>query len=857
MFIRRLVILLAAAAAVSASAYAEDISRNEDFFISAPVMRCEGKRADVLEAGKSYGTLEIKLSAEKNTSSAYAELTAAAAYYSGGMLVKAAAASGASTENVTDFVCTLNDITPSEGDVIKIFVWNGTQKPYAQICTVNTESSAEDSEQKDMETIRARIEKDSGLYSTTANPSGILAKLGSDGKFTDVNYSDTSKSTWSPSVVMTNVATMCSAYFSEGNKYYMDENLKAAIDSVLNDWAKNKYTSTNWWFNEIDMPKKILQVLLYPFDKTEPYLDELKELAMLGMPTVDETSLHKTADSTDTGGNLTDKLQIAVKLAAATGDADIMRNVVTYLLDNELSVFPKSSEGIMGDYSFHQHGSFLYNGSYGNVFCTGVNRLLGYLSGTDFMVSERALNTYADFIIDGHSWFFKGDQSDFSCFGRAISRKTGVGTTVKSDSKKAVEVLLAQTGIERRAELRGLYADRLSSTDTSTNAAKHFYLSDITVAQRPEYYVSVRTASKRNTCTEYMNNENPYAAFIADGTTVIMRTGNEYKGIFPLWDWSMIPGTTTEYISPMTAMSTTYQYGNGEFVGGVSDGKNAVSVMDYKRLGTTAKKSWFIFGEGFAALGAGITDADGTKEVRTTINQCMANGAAVYRGAEGGTVSVGDAPVGDAEYVLHDGTGYYFPGGESINIQINNKSGSWYNINTSQSKDTVSGKVFTLYKSHGFAPTDASYSYMVLPSVTEPELAAYVKNPNMTILSNTKAVQSVWSKNDKTAGIVFWNKGVQNYYESITLPSDVTGLDGDILVEALRDPCVVMLKKTDYGFELIISNPKNNNLKETYIGINRQLSGSGASWDGEKTTVKIDFPQGNESGSAVTVKLYE
>ncbi|MDD6483280.1 MAG: polysaccharide lyase family 8 super-sandwich domain-containing protein [Clostridiales bacterium] len=854
MFIRRLVILLAAAAAMSASAYAEDISRNEDFFICAPVIRCEGKRTDVLEAGKNCGTLEISLSAEKNRSSAYAELTAAAAYYSGGMLVKAAAARGVSTENVTDFVCTLNDITPSEGDVIKIFVWNGVQKPYAQVYTVNTEPSAKDSEQKDMETIRARIEKDSGLYSTTANPSGILAKLGSDGKFTDVNYSDTSKSTWSPSVVMTNAATMCSAYFSEGNKYYMDENLKAAIDSVLSDWAKNKYKSTNWWFNEIDTPKKLSQVLLYPFDEAEPYLAELKELAMLGMPYVDETKVHKTGD---TGGNLTDKLQIAVKIAAATGNADAMRSVVTYLLDSELSVFPKNSEGIMGDYSFHQHNSFFYNGSYGNVFCTGVNKLLGYLSGTDFMVSERALNTYADFIIDGHSWFFKGDQSDFSCFGRAISRKNGVTTTVKSDSKKAVEVLLAQTGIERRAELNELYAARLSSTDTSTNAAKHFYLSDITVAQRPEYYISVRNASKRNICTEYMNNENPYAAFISDGTTVIMRTGNEYKGIFPLWDWSMIPGTTTEYISPMTAMTTTYQYGNGEFVGGVSDGQNAVSVMDYKRLGTTVKKSWFIFGEGFAALGAGITDADGTKEVRTAINQCMANGAAVYRGEERGTVSAGDAPVKDAEYVLHDGIGYYFPGSESIDIQINNKSGRWYNINTSQSKDTVFGDVFTLYKSHGFAPTDDSYSYMVLPSVTESELASYVKDPNMVILSNTKAVQSVWSKNDKTAGIVFWNKGVQNYYESITLPSDVTGLDRDILMEALRDPCVVMLKKTDYGFELIVSNPKNNELKETYIGINRHLSGSGTSWDGEKTTVKIDFPQGNESGSAVTVKLYE
>ena len=99
---------------------------------------------------------------------------------------------------------------------------------------------------------------------------------------------------------------MCRAYYSEGNRWYRNEELKTAIDSVLNDWAENRYKSVNWWFNEIDVPQNLSQILLYPFDEDEPYMDTLRELALLGMPEIDESLPHKTSD---TGGNLTDKLQ--------------------------------------------------------------------------------------------------------------------------------------------------------------------------------------------------------------------------------------------------------------------------------------------------------------------------------------------------------------------------------------------------------------------------------------------------------------------------------------------------------------------------------------------------------------------
>ena len=161
--------------------------------------------------------------------------------------------------------------------------------------------------------------------------------------------------------------------------------------------------------------------------------------------------------------------------------------------------------------------------------------------------------------------------------------------------------------------------------------------------------------------------------------------------------------------------------------------------------------------------------------------------------------------------------------------------------------------------SHGTEPQSESYAYTVLPSVSEAELEEYSADPSVSIIENTQYVQGVWSKNDESAGIVFWNRGAPagTYHESITIPASVTGMSGDLVVEALRDPCLVMLNKTDNGWDMYVSNPKNNSLAETYIGINRRLEGENAEWDGEKTVVTVTFPQGNERGSTVKISLTE
>lgn len=854
---------------------AADISLQQTLYISSVRWYAgaaqSANKISALHAGDTYGTVTALVEVAKNTASAAAN---------GTMLVgEVLDGSG----NVTDRIfrsARLEDKTVAElifqnvqpktaQDKLRIYLWDGVaeMRPLAQAQELCTTAEKVDEAARDMQIIRERIAKDFNLYSTSANPQSVLNKLGSDGRFTDIDYTSHAQTTWLVSNALTNVTTMLRAYYSEGNSWYHNSELFEKCELVLRDWAEHKdeYYSTNWWYQSIDVPKKMSTILLYPLPEDRDYLPALRAVAKKGIPIVDESKVHKAIDGNtkgeSTGGNLTDILQVAVKVAAATNDADSMKNTVQYLLDNELSVFSHGGggEGIMIDGTFHQHGDLFYSGSYGSVFCGGINMILGYLADTQFMVSERALNAYADFILDGHSWLFRGNGSDFACFGRAISRRGGVGGSVRNDSLGAANVLLTVPGLERRQELLALKNSRLSGTDSGFNGAKHFWTSDFTAVHRNDFYVGIRNSSSRNKNTEYMNGENSKGYYIADGATVIMKTGQEYYNIFPCWDWSKIPGTTTAYVPFANMPSPAAEKGANAFVGGVTDGLYAVTAMDYSHNGTAAKKANFVFEKGFMALGAGITGT-GSKEVFTTLNQCLLNGNVQYssNGTNAQTLAKGDErTVADVSWVLHGGVGYYFPENQNAVIGNNTKSGTWQSINSSQNASTVTQDIFALSLSHGTDPQNASYAYTVLPAATANTLAAYQQNPDMVEVSNTAKCQAVWSKQANSAGIVFWSQGIANYKESVTLPASVTGLDSDLTITAEKDPCIVLLTKKGSRWELCVSNPKNTGLANTIISINRKLSGSGAVTEDGKTTVTVELPQGLERGKTAIVTLTE
>lgn len=641
-----------------------------------------------------------------------------------------------------------------------------------------------------------------GIFSAGFDPSEIMSELNDDGIFSTVDYTvDDSAAGFGPVSALKKIQLMAQAYTSRGNSFFNSVPLKKKIDVALCDWAlKDYHCASNWWYNDICIPRMVADILVFDLPYDSRYTKKLYEISRRALPKIDWSLPH---GSPDVGANLIDKLITALKVGVCTGDREIIKKYVAELLNNELKVFPVSQVGIMADKSFHMHDNLLYSGSYGNVFVTGVNTILDCLNGTEFEISAAALNNYADFILDGQSFIFRGDTFDFGTAGRSLSRDGAVDSSVKSGVIEAASVLLKFPEVIRKTELAAL--ETAAASDDYKARAKHFWTSDFTAVHRKNWYISVRGGSDRLKKTEYMNGENTKGYFLADGATEILCTGREYENIFPVWDWAKIPGTTAVQIESFPL--DEFELGGSPFVGGVTDGVNAVSAVTLENTTYAqikAKKAYFVFSDGLFALGCGINSSAG-KETVTCINQTLKNGDVITNS--------------DGTAVLHGSIGYKinYPG--VIKMSDGERRGSWYEINKGQSGEIIKKRVFSLYLSHGISPENARYSYIVVPSVSE--LPEGFKG--MTEISNNEECSAVFSEKDSALGIVFWKPG-RLFAKNIDISADI--------------PCVLLIKQ---GGTVFAADPS-----QKYKKINLTVNGA---------NVSADLPQGDYAGSTVAVKV--
>jgi chondroitin AC lyase len=312
-----------------------------------------------------------------------------------------------------------------------------------------------------------------------------------------------------------------------------------------------------------------------------------------------------------------------------------------------------------------------------------------------------------------------------------------------------------------------------------------------------------------------------------------MRTGMEYHDIFPVWDWMKVPGTTVR-ITPALEGGVRFK-GTRAFAGGVSDGRYGCAAFDMERGGLVARKSWFFFDDEVVCLGAGISSAK-SDTVVTTLNQCfLKSDVTVSRAGEKTTVPRGARGLDSVEWVYHDGVAYLFPGSADVRLSNGLRSGTWWDINHTHSKDMVNRDVFTLWFDHGMSPSNARYAYIVAPDLAPGDAGKYYADPPVEILSNESAVQSVRHKKLGVTGIAFYAPGRM-------------AIGKNLAVEADR-PCLLLLRETAQGLRLSASNPVNEGMLLTVRFGDPVKPGS-------FETVVFDLPDGLEAGmsQAITVK---
>lgn len=651
-----------------------------------------------------------------------------------------------------------------------------------------------------------------------------IPPLQSNGSWADIDYQEQSVADWKAQAHLNRVRTMAQAFRTSGAAQAGDAGLRQDIVKALGYWVQIKPRNPNWWFNEIWAPQMLGDILLLMGNDIPPDL----RTATLNVMRPDIAQLTARGAA---GANLVWNESNRIRLGLLENDFDLVISAFAKIA-GELRIVKGDEEGIQSDYSFHQHSRQLYSGGYGGTsFAGDISRLAYVTRGTNLFPAE-ALQTLVDYVLNGQQWMVRRQTFDFSTLGRVISRGEASG-----NAKYLAQVcqrLSALPNVPRKPELQA-FADRLNGMGQAPSANRYFWTSDFMTHQREDYYVSIKAASSRTVATEIGNGENRKGYHLGDGMMFIMQTGAEYDGIFPVWDWERLPGTTTEQQTHTTPEdSWVVVKGGGRVVGAASNGEYGAMGMYLQNGGLSAKKAWFLFDREIVALGAGIT-AKSQNSVVTSINQTRLT-SPVYaaNGLEVQTVGQGINTWSNVSWVQHDHIGYVFPTNGSVTIAKQNQTGSWYEINRSKSRQMEVLPVFSLWIDHGLHPDNASYEYIVVPGISPQELEAYVARHDVVTLRNTSELQAVWHAQLHMLQTVFWTPG------SVTTPSG--------LVVSVDQPAVLLVKEQGDTVEITAASLE-------YAPVRLNVRVASASANSPATQVQFTLPGGDMAGQSLTKQM--
>jgi hypothetical protein len=274
-----------------------------------------------------------------------------------------------------------------------------------------------------------------------------------------------------------------------------------------------------------------------------------------------------------------------------------------------------------------------------------------------------------------------------------------------------------------------------------------------------------------------------------------------------------------------------------------------VAGMSLKAYGSSlvAKKSWFMFDNEIVCLGAGITASSGTN-VHTIVenrrlnssgnNAFTANGVALPT-----TLGWSSNFTGLSWCALSNAGGYFFPGGANIKAQRAARTGAWSDINAGGSTASITRNYLTLWLDHGVNPSAANYSYVILPNLTNAQVAAYAANPDIQILENSTQAQAVRENSLGILAVNFWNAATKTV---------------DFITSNNR--ASVITRETLDDLTLAVSDPTQTNTGNVVITLNRSVLGvgfadAGVTVNSLSPTVQLTVNMNGRRGQPATVRL--
>ena len=589
------------------------------------------------------------------------------------------------------------------------------------------------------------------------------------------------------------------------SKYYNDKEVISTVKRSMklmedNYYNENTESKGNWWDYEIGVPRainNILTIMNHYFSKEE-IVKLLLPISKM-VPDPSKIMVSQNRGKKAVGGNLSDLGKVKVIEGILLEDNEKLE-VAINTVSNVLEVVSEG-EGFHYDGSYVDHTNIAYTGAYGNVLIDGFSQLLPVIQASPYKIEQNKLKILYNWIYEGFlPLIYRGELMDMTR-GRSLSRK------IQNDHYAAVEVL---RGIMRIAEaseqseknkLQGIVKDIVKSDNYYDTflSLKSFYdvylfetlLSNNMVGEierntylklyndmnKVAYYnkergfafgISMHSDKIQN--YEFMNKENAKGWYTSDGVSYLY---NDDLSHFSDDYWATVdpyklPGITENNKAREKGLGMTTM--KNSFVGSTSlNQKFGTVAMDFSNLDNTmsAKKAWFILGDRVVFLGSGVKDASGTNGYTVIENR------KIKRSSRNRSMDQEDYKViVDGKEKIVDSTeieiqanniflkssnkemniGYKFLNTTSLNLKKETRSGTWKDINESQSNESVENTFLTIVQPHDMVRN--SYAYVLYPNRDEKEFAEEVSREEITVIENSETNQVIYDKLNNTYGVV-------------------------------------------------------------------------------------------------------
>lgn len=640
----------------------------------------------------------------------------------------------------------------------------------------------------------------------------LLESLQKDGSWQDINYNSQNRSGWLPKTHVERILILTKAYRLPSSGYFESKEVEEAIHKSLQYWIDRKLISSNWWHNQIGVPKTLGGALIL-FESKLTRKEKEEALSIMNNAKFGMTGQNKVwlAGNVLVRGVLENDLSL-VKSARDT-------------IASEIKI--GNQEGIKYDDSFHQHGAQQQFGNYGAAYISSMSFWAQMFTGTTIEFDQSQLNILSRLVNNGYRRILWKGYMDVNALGRQFFN---MSQTHKAFSIGFSALMLSEVDKVNTNKYNDLIKDNFDNRNHSTSLTGlyHFWMSDMTVQRRPSWMASVKMSSDRVIGAEAGNGDNLKGYYLADGATYIYVDGDEYSNIYPCWDWRKLPGITSyETDLPLKELSWGGYHNSSNFVGNVSDAQFGITAIDFYRDGITARKAWVFTDDYVLCLGAGIS-ADSGCVVTTSIEQQVKKGD-LFRlennvWEKANTVDISQQ--NDMRF-FSGSKGYIVLEPQRVKATLESRAGKWNDIMSMYPKDMRENKeVFSLWIDHGKDPQNATYKYLILPAKLKKEVQEF-KTEDIQIVSNTKNIQAVWLLKE--------NMGFVASY----IPADIQ-ITSDIYLKS-NEPGLFLIKRNVHKLKITFADPTQQ--LET---IKLEVS---------KKKYNLNLPKGVKRGTSVELEI--